>query len=526
MPLLPLSMAETEMMTEPKKVVVVGGGTAGWLSVAYLASLVGRSRNISITLVETPDIDVVGVGEATIPTLSGTLRDIGIAEDDFLRNVNGAFKQAIRFQNWVHDPAVKPSYFYHPFHKASEADILAAAQYLHYNPEAGPESYARMASAQTMACDANKAPGPIQGAASSGLTYAYHMDATLFGRFLRNKFEGDPVRRIEGYVEGAIKDGEGNLTSVVLRGGERIEGDFFIDCSGFRGLLINQQLNVPFTSFSRWLPCDRALAISVPYLPGERIKPYTQATAQRYGWIWDINLASRRGVGHVYSSEYADRETAEQALRAYLGKSWPRDAQVRELKMRIGRCERLWEKNCVAIGLAGGFIEPLESTGIYLIEMGIKYLVDHWPLNRITDEHRWSYNRLMHDAYDEVLQFVFMHYFTSQRKDSAFWTDFEERIDGLPGDLAKRLELWRHKYPSAHDTRAMSGKVFGYESVIAILSGMDWFRGVSSPYVVADKAGLRQHLRRRLADYERQVSSYPSHEDYLAAHGVSLALRP
>lgn len=503
-------------------VVVVGGGTAGWLSAAYIASTVGKAHGVSITLVESPDIGIVGVGEATIPTIRATLETLGISEDDFLRGTNGAFKQAIRFQNWLHDPAERQSYFYHPFHKASEVDILAASQYLHFNPKAGPESYARMATAQTIACDANKAPGPMAAASEGGLTYAYHMDAALFGRFLRGRFEGKAVRRVEAYVEGARRNQEGDISAVVLRGGDIIEGDLFIDCSGFRGLLINQHLTVPFTSFARWLPCDRALALSVPYIYGDRIKPYTLSTAQKHGWIWDINLASRRGVGYVYSSQYTDRSGAELELKKYLGGSCPDSPDIREINIRVGRCDRLWDRNCVAVGLSGGFIEPLESTGIYLIEMGIKYLVDHWPFKGITDEHRWSYNHLMHDAYEEVLQFVFMHYFTSQRRDSPFWADFASRIEGLPGDLAKRLRLWKCKYPSGHDTRVMSGKVFGYESVMAILAGMGWYRGAISPYVPAEEGGLKGYLRSRLMEYERQVSTFPSHEDYLRQHGVAL----
>lgn len=509
----------------PSRIVILGGGTAGWLTAGYIASTVARTYpDMSITLVEAQDIGIIGVGEATIPTLRSTLQHMGIAEDDFLRNVNGAFKQAIRFQNWLHDPAQQSTYFYHPFHKASNVDILAAAQHLHFNSTSGTQTYAHYATPQSMACDANKAPGPLDNADKSGLTYAYHMDATLFGQFLRKRFEGKTVRRIEGNVEGAMRNSEGNITAVALKDGTSIEGDFFIDCSGFRGLLINQQLQVPFTSFSKWLPCDRALAISVPYLPGERIRPYTQATAQKNGWIWDINLASRRGVGHVYCSDYTDREGAEKALRNYLGTSWPKEADVRELKIRVGRCDRLWEHNCVAIGLAGGFIEPLESTGIYLIEMGIRYLVDHWPLTGITPEHRWSYNNLMHNAYDEVLSFVFMHYFISQRTDSDFWRDFKHRVSGLPNDLEYRLNLWRHKYPSKHDTKAMDGNIFGYESLIAILSGMDWFRGAASPYVTSDESGVRNYHKQRLREFEQQIAAYPSHEHYLATHGVDLGV--
>jgi tryptophan 7-halogenase len=509
---------------EPMQIVIVGGGSAGWMTAGLLANIVGRTRKIAITLVEADDIGIIGVGEATIPTMVSVIRDMGISEDEFLANVNGAFKQAIRFQNWLYDPEERSSYYYHPFHKMAEGDIFATSQHLNFNPELGPESFGRIATPQVMACDANKAPGPLAGAAQSGLTYAYHMDAVLFGQFLRRRFENNPVLRIVGHVEGAERnESNGDIRTIVLRGGAKVEGDLFIDCSGFRGLLINQQLAVPFQSFSRWLPCDRALAVSVPYRQGERVKPYTQATAQKHGWIWDINLANRRGVGHVYSSAFCGKEEAESHLKAYLGASWREDSEVREIPIRVGRGERLWENNCIAIGLSGGFIEPLESTGIYLIEMGIRYLIDHWPSKGITPAHRYSYNKMMHDAYDEVLQFVFMHYYTSQRRDTDFWRSFPDRLDTLPGDLGNKLSLWRHKYPSAYDARAMPGKVFGFESMIGILSGMKWFDDVQSPYVVADRQGLMKHLRWRLAEFERQVSTLPSHEQYLRHHGVAVS---
>jgi tryptophan 7-halogenase len=509
--------------SKPKNVVIVGGGSAGWMTAGLLSSIVARTRNISITLVESDDVGIIGVGEATIPTMTSVIRDMGITEDEFLRNVNGAFKQAIRFQNWLYDPDVMPSYYYHPFHKMPEGDIFAAGQHVNFNPDLGPESFGRLATPQIMACDANKAPGPLSGAAHGGMTYAYHMDAVLFGQFLRKRFENNPVKRVSGHVVGAVRNEQnGDIQSVVLRDGSRIEGDIFIDCSGFRGLLINQHLEVPFESFSRWLPCDRALAISVPYLPNERIRPYTVATAQKHGWVWDINLANRRGVGHVYSSEYCNKEEAERILRSYLGPSWPAAADVREIAIRVGRNKTLWERNCISIGLSGGFIEPLESTGIYLIEMGIRYLIDHWPGDDITPHHRISYNRMMHDAYDEVLQFVFMHYYTSQRQDTEFWRSFSSRIESLPGDLYNKLCLWRHKYPSSYDARAMPGKIFGFESMIAILSGMRWFGDVQSPYVVADRQGLLKHLRWRLAEFEQQVAALPSHELYLQHHGVQV----
>lgn len=504
-------------MTEPRRVLVVGGGTAGWLAASYLSVTLGRTRGITVTLVESPDIGVIGVGEATIPTLKRTIADLGISEDEFLRGSNGAFKQAIRFQSWASAPEAGENYFYHPFHRGTEADIQAAMQHLSAMGRYSPEAYARMVTPQTLACDANKAPRCI-GSNEGGLTYAYHMDAILFGRFLRQRFEGNGVRRIEGEIRNVERQEDGGIASVTLASGEQLTADLYIDCSGFRGLLINQALKVPFRSFTDWLPCDKALAISVPYRPGERIRPYTVSTAQKSGWIWDINLASRRGVGHVYSSAHTTADEAEQTLRSYLGASWPDDAVVRPISMRVGRGEVLWAHNCVAIGLAGGFVEPLESTGIYLVEQGVRYLVDHWPVKGISEAARWGYNRLMADAYDEVVRFVLMHYVTSRRRDSMFWQDITARRD-LPGDLDRVLEVWRHKLPSQYDVRAMSGNVFGYESYMAVLSGMGWFSQLPSPYVSSESWTLKRYLSGRLAEFERQVGALPSHEAYLAAVG-------
>lgn len=504
-------------MTEPRSVLIVGGGTSGWLTAAYLAVTVGHTRGVTITLVESSDIGVIGVGEATIPTLRRTIAYLGIPEHEFLRGVNGAFKQAIRFQNWAADPAAGNTHFYHPFHQGEEADHQAAMHYLSTMTSYAPEAYSRMATPQTLACDANKAPCRV-GEEQGALTYAYHMDAILFGRFLRQRFEGKGVRRVEGEIRHVERAENGDIAAVTLASGEQLTADLFIDCSGFKGLLINQALQVPFRSFTDWLPCDKALAISVPYRPGERIRPYTVSTAQKAGWIWDINLASRRGVGYVYSSAHTSTDEAERTLRTYLGPSWPDAAVVRPISMRVGRGEAFWSRNCVAIGLAGGFVEPLESTGIYLVEQGVRCLVDHWPVNGRSEALCWGYNRLMKAAYDEVVQFVLMHYVTSGRRDSAFWQDITARRD-LPGDLDRILEVWRHKLPTFHDVRAMNGKVFGYESYLAILSGMGWFRQLPSPYVKADAASLKRHLSTRLAEFQRQVDALPSHEAYLAAVG-------
>lgn len=499
------------------KVVIVGGGTSGWMTAAYLASTIGRVQHLEIVLVESADIGVIGVGEATIPTLVSMLKDIDVSEEEFLVGVNGAFKQAIRFQNWRTDPDVSPSYFYHPFHKGRKSDLHAALQYLSLNPDYPGHAFAQFSSPQTMACDANLSPkGLAASAAGEGadFPYAYHMDAVLFGQFLRAKFEGRRVRRIEGLVTGAQLRGDGAIDAIVLRGGEKIQGDLFIDCSGFRGLLINQHLNVPFESFSRWLPCDRAVAVSAPYAEGERIRPYTLATAQKAGWIWDINLASRRGVGHVYSSSHQSEDEAGRTVLSYIGGDDSR-LELRHIKMRVGCNQKLWEKNCVAIGLSGGFIEPLESTGIYLTEMGVRHLIDNWPVGGDADvPRRHAYNKRMRHIYDEILRFVLMHYVTSERRDSVFWRDITS-LPELPSGLAEMLQLCRYKYPTPYDVTPMEGSIFGHESYIAILAGMRYFKGVSQPLVRSDVKGLGTHLRARVDEYKHLVDTLPSHEAYL-----------
>lgn len=505
------------MDTAPKTIVIVGGGTAGWLTAAYLVKVTGQLYPLRVILVEAADIGVIGVGEATIPTLRRTLQDIGVPEDEFLAGVNGGFKQAIRFQNWLYDPAHSPTYFYHPFHKASVTNIYAAAHYLGLCPDAASDVYGRFSTPQVMACDAYKAPLSLEGEDKAKLTYAYHMDAVLFGQFLRQRFEGKGVERIEGKVCGVSFHEGGDIRAVILEDAQQIEADLFIDCSGFRGLLINQQLSVPFRSFQEWLPCDKAVAVSVPYREGEAIRPYTVATAQKAGWIWDINLASRRGVGHVYSSAHQSAAEAEAALLAYVQDPDNRlGLQFRHIGMRVGRCERLWERNCVAIGLAGGFIEPLESTGIFLIEMGIRLLLDNWPMEGEVEHRRRHYNALMHRHYDEVLFFVLMHYVTSQRRDSAFWRDIT-RERPLPLGLGEMLALWRHKLPSVYDTSPLTAPVFGYESYIAILAGMGFFRGMRSNHAINNRQALASHLSHSQEEFKHAVGALAGHAEYLMA---------
>lgn len=514
----------------PRRIVIVGGGTSGWLTAAYISRTVGKIYPLEITLIEASDIGVIGVGEATVPTLVKTLKDIDIAEDEFLRAVNGGFKQAIRFQNWVHDPAQQSTHFYHPFHKMPVTDIQAAAHFLYYFPDAAPEIYARYATPQALACDANRSPrhrGGRAGYLDGGLGYAYHMDAVLFGQFLRGKLEGGEVRRVEGKVVTVDFHENGNLQAVRLADGQSIEGDLFIDCSGFRGLLINQFLKVPFKSFADWLPCDKAIAVSVPYREHETVKSYTVATAQKAGWIWDINLASRRGVGHVYSSAHMDAAEAERALLDHVDDPENRQGlELRPISMRVGRNQCLWEKNCVAIGLSGGFIEPLESTGIFLVEKGIRHLLDNWPVGGDVSSRRYRYNKLMHDQYDEILFFVLMHYVTSRRRDSLFWREIT-RDRELPVGLGEMLALWRERLPSMTDVAFMTTSIFGYESYIAILAGMGFFRGMPSLVAKDDKDALLAYLRKQQAAYRQQVAALPGHMEYLQAihHGYGV-VRP
>jgi 2-polyprenyl-6-methoxyphenol hydroxylase-like FAD-dependent oxidoreductase len=433
-----------------KKVLIVGGGTAGWLTACYLNRMIRQENGqpIDITLVESPDIGIIGVGEATLASIQSTMQTLGIDEYDFMRCCAGTFKGGIRFTGF-HQKDVT---FWHPFTQLSHVNNQAIANLWLAAKEAGLESlYPYAVTPDPLLAEAFRAPKRREDAAYRGfLNYAYHIDTIELGRYLRKVSVDRGIKHISDTVTGVVRNEQGDVGHVETKENGNLEADLFIDCTGFRGLLINQAMEVPFISFNDVMFNDKAVAMRVPYeAPDTPVNPFTGCYAQDEGWIWEIPLYSRRGTGYVYSSAHASPEKAEQTLRDWAGPK-AKDADANHIDMRIGRCEQIWAGNVVALGLSGGFIEPLESTGIYLAEMSLKLLTDNWPSHGSMAAMRRVFNGHMTNLYDEIRDFICMHYCLTEREDTDYW-QLCKNHPAIPDSLMEKLEIWKHRLPQEKD---------------------------------------------------------------------------
>ncbi|WP_413060731.1 tryptophan halogenase family protein [Sphingomonas carotinifaciens] len=497
-------------MTQPiSHVVIVGGGTAGWMAAAAAARFLDDGQR-RITLVESDAIGTVGVGEATIPPIIGFNRLLGLDEGRFLSATGGSYKLGIEFVGWD----TGEDRYFHPFgHHGRDFDGLNFHQAwlkLRDRDGIGPIDDYAMAAA---AAHAGTFAPPVADPRSplSGLAYAYHFDAGRYAAFLRAQAEAGGVTRIEGRIERVERDpANGHVAAVVLGDGRRIAGDLFIDCSGFRSLLLGQAMEVPFVDWSHWLPCDRALA--VPTRRTDPVLPYTRATARPAGWQWRIPLQHRTGNGHVYASAFMDDAEAERLLLANLDAE-PTDTP-RRLSFRAGRYERMWEGNVVALGLAGGFLEPLESTSIHLIQNGISKLFALFPDKRFTAVERDRYNRFMTDAYDGIRDFIILHYHATRRDDTPFWRHV--RTMTIPDTLAEKIALFREK-----------GRIFRYDdelfavpSWVAVMIGQNIMPDGYDPIVDAlDEDRVADALRQMRRANATLARTLPPHAAVLARVG-------
>lgn len=442
-------------MTPIRNILIVGGGSAGWLAAAYLARTLGAQapQGPRITLVEAPGIPTIGVGEGSFPSLRGTLATIGIAEDRFIRDASASFKQGIRFDHWVRPPGQPGAdHYFHPFSQPSQR--AGGPELLPYwlQGEAGPGmAFAEAATLQKRVADAARAPKrPTDADYTGALNYAYHFDAGRFATLLAEQARSLGVQHIAATVE-RVEMGDGGLIAAVhTREAGRLQADLFLDCSGFHAALIGAALGSPFRSLASSLFVDRALAIQVPYARADApIASYTISTAQTAGWIWDIGLRERRGIGHVYASRYLDDEQAEAQLRAYIGPA-AEGLSARRLDLRIGYRETQWQGNCVAVGLSSGFIEPLEASGLGLVEAAV-YLIAHlFPHGGELEAAARQFNQQMRTRYERIADFVKLHYGLSQRRDSAFWQD-NTAPESFSPLLREQLEMWRHRAPHRLD---------------------------------------------------------------------------
>ncbi len=435
-------------------VLIVGGGTAGWLTAAFLARHLGSSHGgIRITLVESSDIGIIGVGEGTFPSIRGTLAAIGISEARFLQACSATFKQGIRFDHWVRPPGTPGhDHYFHPFSLPSQRP--GAPELLPYwlQGDAGPGvAFAEAVTLQKAVVDARHGPKRVSDADFMGpLNYAYHFDAGRFATLLCEHAQTLGVRRVLATVDRVELDEQGAIAAVHTQDKGALKADLYIDCSGFRARLIGEAMGSPFKSVRDVLFVDRALAMQVPYeRPDTPIASCTISTAQENGWTWDIGLQERRGIGHVYSSRHTDDDAAEQVLRRYIGPA-SEGLTPRKLVLDVGYRETQWIKNCVAVGLSGGFLEPLESSGIGLIETGA-YLISHlFPFDGQMEPVARHFNAFMRERYARIVDFIKLHYGLTQRRDTAFWRDNADPAS-FPDSLRDRLSMWRSRPPQRLD---------------------------------------------------------------------------
>jgi tryptophan 6-halogenase len=516
-------------MTQPFKVVIVGGGTAGWMTAAYLGKAL--SHDVQITLIESASIGRIGVGEATFSTIRLFFEFLGLDEAEWMPRCNATYKLAIKFVDWNEGRR----HFYHPFQRFDHVHGHSLAEWWLKLRRGDRFDYACYA--VPAICDAQRSPRHMDGRtfcdkyeaqvrAASGMSatvlqnlqlqypYAYHFDAQLVADFLSDYAQRRGVIRLEDDVLEVTRTEDGDINRVMTRAHGFVAGDLFIDCTGFRGLLINQTLGERFLPFSDCLLCDSAVAMQVPSdIAREGINPYTTATALSSGWVWDIPLFGRKGTGYVYSSAFCSGADAEEELRRHLG-ARANGCRASHIRMRVGRSARSWVHNCVAIGLSSGFVEPLESTGIFFIQHGIEELVSHFTTGRRDEGLVRAYNKSMAQCIDGVRDFLTLHYCASTRSDTPFWTATKRDLE-MSEDLRERLALWKSRLPS---NRTINPHYHGFESYSysVMLLGLGFRPSHSLPVLdYLDEAAALESFERVRQRAAHLTASLPSQYEYL-----------
>lgn len=491
-----------------KKVVIVGGGTAGWMTAAALAKI-SPSKDLSITLVESDEIGIIGVGEATIPDMLQFNVFLGISEAEMMRATQATFKLGIEFVDWSR----KGEHYFHPFgfHGIDMEGLDFHQYWLHCHTQKNPGSIGDYCVTEVVA-KKNKFAFPdtrTPGTPESYLRYAYHFDAALYAAYLRQYAEARGVKRIEGKVcEISQSADSGDITQIKLETEKIVAGDFFIDCTGFKSLLLDKTLKVPWVDWKHWLPCDRALAVACQH-KGPLI-PYTRSTAKTAGWQWRIPTQTRTGNGHIYCSDFMGEDEATSILLEGL------DGEIigspRLIKFATGHHQKHWEKNCVAIGLSSGFLEPLESTSIYLIRQGISRLIALFPDRSMSPVMRDEYNRWMQKDFEQVRDLLIFHYYANQR-DEKFWQ--ECRNMKVPETLQRRINLFADSGRFLRN----EGELFPNASWVAVMLGQHITPTRIDPFVSAmpvDQVNQKLNLLRNAI--QGYAESLQGHEEVLRGY--------
>ena len=484
-----------------RKVVVAGGGTAGWMAAAALARQLGAL--LEITLVESEDIGTVGVGESTIPTARTFNALLGIDEAEFMRATQATFKLGISFEHWG---GIGDRYI-HSFGQVGKSTWMGG--FHHFWLQARAQGFGGDLGDYCLELKAAEQNRFLTGE-DGPLNYAYHLDAGLYGRFLRGMAEVDGVRRVEGKIASVRqRETDGFVEALVMESGQVVEGDLFVDCTGFRGLLIEQTLKAGFEDWGHWLPTNSALAVQTRSI--EPAVPYTRAIAHKGGWRWKIPLQHRVGNGLVYCSDFMSDDEAHALLQSEIeGETL---IPPRLIRYRTGRRRKTWDKNVVALGLASGFVEPLESTSIHLIMIGVTRLMQLFPFGGVSQAAVDRYNRQADDELEKIRDFIILHYKLTERTDSPFWD--RVRTMDIPDSLAHRIELFRQ---SAQVFQA-PGELFQVDSWLQVMLGQ---RLTPQSFHQMGRLMPPQQLKQALEDLKRNiagaVSRLPQHQAFLDAY--------
>lgn len=514
-----------------RKVVIVGGGTAGWMAASYLTTTFGSS--ISLTLVESKNIPTIGVGEATFSTIRHFFSYLGLQEHEWMPECHATYKLAIRFNDW-REPG---HHFYHPFERTRVIGGFPITDW--WLSLRGTGHFEDDCFVIPALCEQKSSPRYLDGqlfeqskgaarhlpAGRSTMTeqqtqfpYAYHFDAALLARFLTRYGTAHGVRHVLDDVTDVALDARGWIKHVTTAEHGELHGDLFIDCTGFRGMLLNKKLGEPFQSYQDTLPNDSAVALRVPVDMSTRgLRPYTTATAQDAGWIWTIPLFGRIGTGYVYASDYIAPDEAERTLREFVGPE-ANGLTANHIKMRIGRTRNAWIKNCVGIGLSAGFVEPLESTGLFFIQNGVEQLVKHFPDESWNDRLRVSYNNHIARMMDGVREFLALHYYAARRRSNQYWKDTKTRP--LPDGLAERIEQWQVKFPDSQSIFPYyhGFEPYSYEVMLLGLGGVPL--QASSALSAIDATAAERELELVREEAHKLVAALPDQYEYFTTlHG-------
>jgi tryptophan 7-halogenase len=495
-----------------ERIAIVGGGTAGWLAASMLARALPGSGT-SITVIESPDIGTVGVGEATIPPIIDALRFLSISEEDFVRHTQATYKLGIKFTDWrqkghsywhpfgTFGSAINRRPFYHAWHKAGATGLAPRFNDFSACARLGDEGKFRF-------------PDSKPEDAAAGLRYALHFDATLVAKYLRSYSQRLGVARLERTVAGASRRHDGSLQELQFSDGSALGADLFIDCSGFRGALIEQVMDTGYIDWSAMLPCDRAVAF--PTESTQKRPPYTHSTARAAGWQWRIPLQHRFGNGYVYSSAHCTEDQALQDLLLTVGEKPAADPRF--LRFVTGRRKLFWNRNCVALGLASGFLEPLESTSIHLVTSGIYHLLEHFPDKNFDQSNIDAYNAALIYESEQVRDFIVLHYCLTQRDDSPLWNYCHSMA--LPDSLQHRIELYRR----TGRIRCRSGELFTDLSWFYIFDGMGVHPDSYDPLLDMVSVTQLSEIMDSIAKTTAAIAkASPSHDSYFPLRAVSNA---